>query len=30
MCVCCGAVIERITVGQRGTYVCSRCQPPPE
>lgn len=30
VCVCCGAVIERITVGQRGTYVCSRCQPPPE
>jgi len=28
-CPCCGARIERITVGQRGTYVCPACQPSP-
>jgi formamidopyrimidine-DNA glycosylase len=27
-CECCGAAIERIVVGQRGTYYCPRCQPP--
>jgi formamidopyrimidine-DNA glycosylase len=27
-CECCGKPIERITVGQRGTYVCPECQPP--
>lgn len=26
-CGCCGTPIERITVGQRGTYFCPRCQP---
>jgi formamidopyrimidine-DNA glycosylase len=25
-CECCGAPIERITVGQRGTYFCPCCQ----
>ena len=28
-CACCGAAIERITVGQRGTFVCPVCQLPP-
>jgi len=28
-CPCCGAPLERITVGQRGTYVCPECQAPP-
>jgi formamidopyrimidine-DNA glycosylase len=28
-CSCCGAPIERITVGQRGTYVCPKCQATP-
>jgi len=28
-CECCGAPIERIKVGQRSTYFCPRCQPPP-
>ena len=28
-CACCGAEIERITVGQRGTYVCPDCQEAP-
>jgi formamidopyrimidine-DNA glycosylase len=26
-CGCCGTPIERIKVGQRGTYVCPECQP---
>ncbi len=26
-CGCCGTPIERIRVGQRGTYVCPECQP---
>jgi formamidopyrimidine-DNA glycosylase len=26
-CVRCGAAIERIVVGQRGTHYCPRCQP---
>jgi formamidopyrimidine-DNA glycosylase len=26
-CPRCGLAIERITVGQRGTHVCARCQP---
>jgi formamidopyrimidine-DNA glycosylase len=25
-CTCCGAPVERITVGQRGTYFCPCCQ----
>jgi formamidopyrimidine-DNA glycosylase len=25
-CLTCGAVIERLVVGQRGTHVCRRCQ----
>ena len=28
-CPSCDATIERITVGQRGTYVCPHCQEPP-
>jgi len=28
-CSCCGAPIERIIVGQRGTFICPGCQPPP-
>jgi formamidopyrimidine-DNA glycosylase len=27
-CECCGVPIQRITVGQRGTYFCPGCQPP--
>jgi formamidopyrimidine-DNA glycosylase len=26
-CECCGTPLERIKVGQRGTYLCPRCQP---
>jgi formamidopyrimidine-DNA glycosylase len=26
LCACCGTLVERITVGQRGTYFCPRCQ----
>jgi formamidopyrimidine-DNA glycosylase len=26
-CPVCGAVVQRIVVGQRGTYVCPSCQP---
>lgn len=26
-CVVCGALIERIVVGQRGTHICPSCQP---
>lgn len=26
-CGCCGEPIERVKVGQRSTYFCSRCQP---
>jgi formamidopyrimidine-DNA glycosylase len=29
-CTRCGAPIERITVGQRGTHFCPVCQPPPD
>ncbi len=29
-CPRCGATIERIRVGQRGTHFCPRCQPLPE
>jgi formamidopyrimidine-DNA glycosylase len=29
-CLRCGVAIERITVGQRGTHLCTRCQPLPE
>jgi formamidopyrimidine-DNA glycosylase len=28
-CLTCGATIARLVVGQRGTHVCRRCQPPP-
>lgn len=28
-CRACGATIVRLVVGQRGTHVCPRCQPPP-
>jgi formamidopyrimidine-DNA glycosylase len=28
-CSCCGAVIRRIVVAQRGTHLCPRCQRPP-
>ena len=28
-CPECGAAIERLVVGQRGTHVCPRCQSPP-
>ena len=28
-CPVCGAAVERITVGQRGTHFCPRCQPSP-
>jgi formamidopyrimidine-DNA glycosylase len=28
-CYRCGAEIERIVVGQRGTHICPHCQPPP-
>lgn len=28
-CTRCGAAIQRITVGQRGTHFCPACQPPP-
>ena len=28
-CQRCGSTIERLVVGQRGTHVCRRCQPPP-
>lgn len=28
-CRTCGAAIERLVVGQRGTHVCPRCQPRP-
>lgn len=28
-CPTCGAPVERMLVGQRGTYYCPRCQPPP-
>lgn len=27
-CSCCGAIIQRIVVGQRGTHFCPRCQKP--
>ena len=26
-CPACGALIERLLVGQRGTHVCPLCQP---
>jgi formamidopyrimidine-DNA glycosylase len=29
-CPECGTPIVRIVVGQRGTYYCPVCQPPPE
>jgi formamidopyrimidine-DNA glycosylase len=29
-CLRCGSPIVRITVGQRGTHFCAKCQPPPE
>ena len=29
-CPCCGAPIERLVVGGRGTYICPRCQEQPE
>jgi formamidopyrimidine-DNA glycosylase len=29
-CACCGTPVERITVGQRGTYFCPCCQQPGE
>jgi formamidopyrimidine-DNA glycosylase len=28
-CLSCGATIQKIVVGGRGTYVCERCQPRP-
>lgn len=28
-CPRCGSTIEKLLVGQRGTHVCRRCQPPP-
>ena len=28
-CRSCGAPIRKFVVGQRGTHVCPRCQPPP-
>lgn len=28
-CPRCGGAIRRLVVGQRGTHVCERCQPPP-
>ncbi len=28
-CLTCGTTIERLIVGQRGTHVCRKCQPPP-
>lgn len=28
-CPVCGTEIERLLVGQRGTHICPRCQPPP-
>lgn len=28
-CLCCGSTVERITVNQRGTHVCPRCQSSP-
>jgi formamidopyrimidine-DNA glycosylase len=28
-CAGCGTAIERIVVGQRSTYYCPKCQPPP-
>jgi formamidopyrimidine-DNA glycosylase len=28
-CPRCGRALERLTLGQRGTHVCPRCQPPP-
>lgn len=28
-CPRCGSTIERVVVGQRGTHVCSQCQPAP-
>jgi len=28
-CVRCGTTIRKLVVGQRGTYVCPRCQPAP-
>lgn len=28
-CFTCGSVITRLVVGQRGTHVCRKCQPPP-
>jgi formamidopyrimidine-DNA glycosylase len=28
-CVSCGAIVRKIVVGGRGTYVCERCQPRP-
>jgi len=28
-CYTCQTSIQRIVVGQRGTYICPRCQPPP-
>jgi len=29
-CACCGSLVQRIKVGQRGTYFCPQCQPPPD
>ena len=29
-CPECGAVIQRLVVGQRGTHICPQCQPKPE
>jgi formamidopyrimidine-DNA glycosylase len=29
-CPRCGTTIERIEIGQRGTFVCPTCQPPPK
>jgi len=29
-CRRCGSQLEKLVVGQRGTHVCRRCQPPPQ
>jgi formamidopyrimidine-DNA glycosylase len=28
-CPCCGELIQRLVVGQRGTHICPNCQTPP-
>ena len=28
-CLACGTTVARLVIGERGTHVCPRCQPPP-